>query len=661
MHFLFPAFLAALLVLAIPVIVHLFRFRKYKTVWFTRVRFLKHVEIETRNRNRLKHLVTLAARMAALACLVLAFAVPSCNGPGSGTGITAVSIYIDNSFSMENGTDGSVLFESAKEKARDVIRSYGEAGRFQILSNNPSGPALNFSSAQDALRYVDELRISPKFTGLPAVLRRMREDLATGPGNGVGYVISDMQAAFVRGTDEQTPRPDNLRMIRLGRETRSNIYIDSAWLEQSFIIPGEQNKLVFRVVNRSSEKMEDLPVKLSLGNTLLGMARVTAAPGEIAQGSIPFVPNSSDIQTGLLILDEPGVSFDNQLFVDLSPAGILKVEVRGDNPFVEGVLGSQRLFTKAGAGSGANVLIWTDFSALSSADAGFITARMNEGKTVILAPAAGANLNAVGEQLGFPLFRWVSGRHQIGRSGLSHPFFSRVFNKIPREVQLPEVRNYCSSEGAAGNGDVILALENGDPLLLSFQQGKGRLYLFTSPFEASAGNLVKSSLFLPLLTNAITYGLKSSVLYGIAGSGNMYPLKLRGTNGDAARMLKGENTEVAAELSRRGDGMELYLGVQPEKAGVYRLGDKISEAVAVNYDRRESDPSGAAPEWISLMQRQKGVEWLDAGNAGLAGATVSPAGTQWKLFIWLAAAFFLLEVVALVFWDNFAIRRAATS
>lgn len=663
MHFLFPAFLTALLVLAIPVIVHLFRFRKYKTVRFTRVKFLKNIELETRNRNKLKHLVTMSARMAALACLVLAFAIPSCNGTGSGTGKTAVSIYIDNSFSMENGTDGSVLFESARERAREIIRSYGDAGRFQIVSNNPSGPALNFSSAQDALRFVDELRISPRFVPLPAILKRMREDLSSQAEEGVAYVISDMQAAFVRGTDEKTLRPENLRMIRLGKESRSNIYIDTAWPEQAFIIPGEKNKLIFRVVNGSSEKLEDMPVKLTSGSTLLGIGRVSAAPGESAQASIEFVPATAGVQTGMLSLEEPGISFDNKLHVDLSPAGLVQAEVRGNNPFVNSVLDAQRLFSKSPGADpkGTAVMIWTDFTSVSQADAANISAALNEGKTVILAPAEGADLNTTGEQFGFPKFRWVSGRYQVGRNGLSHPFFGRVFKKIPGEVQMPEIKSYISSEGAGGNGDIILSLENGDPLLLSFQQGKGRLYLFTSPFQAASGNLVKSSLFLPLLTNAMTYGMKSSVLYGIAGSGNMYPLRLKNAGGDAARMLKGEDAEVAAELTRRGDGMELYLGVQPEKAGIYRLGDKAAEVVAVNYDRRESDPAGPSSDWISLMQRQQGVEWLDAGNAGLARAAASPAGAHWKLFIWLAAAFFLLEVVALVFWDNFAVRRAAAT
>ncbi|NNU33958.1 hypothetical protein HK413_06970 [Mucilaginibacter sp. S1162] len=47
MHFLYPAFLFALLSLAIPILVHLFNFRRYQKVYFSNVQFLK----EIRNNN----------------------------------------------------------------------------------------------------------------------------------------------------------------------------------------------------------------------------------------------------------------------------------------------------------------------------------------------------------------------------------------------------------------------------------------------------------------------------------------------------------------------------------------------------------------------------------------------------------------------------------
>ena len=57
MQFLYPTFLWALTALAIPVILHLFYFRRFKKVYFTNVRFLKEVKDETSMRSKLRNLL----------------------------------------------------------------------------------------------------------------------------------------------------------------------------------------------------------------------------------------------------------------------------------------------------------------------------------------------------------------------------------------------------------------------------------------------------------------------------------------------------------------------------------------------------------------------------------------------------------------------------
>ena len=76
MTFLYPAFLFGLFALAIPVIIHLFNFRRFKKVYFTNVRFLKELKQETESKSKLKHLLNLISRLLALSCLVLVFAQP---------------------------------------------------------------------------------------------------------------------------------------------------------------------------------------------------------------------------------------------------------------------------------------------------------------------------------------------------------------------------------------------------------------------------------------------------------------------------------------------------------------------------------------------------------------------------------------------------------
>ena len=73
MQFLYPSFLWALGLIAGPMIVHLFHFRRFRTVYFTNVRFLREVQEETSNRRKIRNLLVLLARCLAVVGLVLAF------------------------------------------------------------------------------------------------------------------------------------------------------------------------------------------------------------------------------------------------------------------------------------------------------------------------------------------------------------------------------------------------------------------------------------------------------------------------------------------------------------------------------------------------------------------------------------------------------------
>ncbi|MCB0819631.1 MAG: BatA domain-containing protein, partial [Bacteroidetes bacterium] len=71
MKFANPQFLWALFSLIIPILIHLFHFRRFKIVYFTNVRFLRELRKETQSRSRIRKLLILIARCLALSALVL--------------------------------------------------------------------------------------------------------------------------------------------------------------------------------------------------------------------------------------------------------------------------------------------------------------------------------------------------------------------------------------------------------------------------------------------------------------------------------------------------------------------------------------------------------------------------------------------------------------
>ena len=100
MSFVYPQFLWALTALAIPILIHLFNFRKTIRIFFSNTRFLKQVKQETTRKRKLKQYLILASRLLFIFFLVMAFAQPFLPAKEQMTAGKEIIIYLDNSFSM---------------------------------------------------------------------------------------------------------------------------------------------------------------------------------------------------------------------------------------------------------------------------------------------------------------------------------------------------------------------------------------------------------------------------------------------------------------------------------------------------------------------------------------------------------------------------------
>ena len=162
MNFVFPWFLLALLSLAIPVIIHLFYFRRFKKVYFSDIRFLKQVQEEKSTIEKLKKRLILASRLLALLFLVLAFVQPFIgNNSAKNKGTSAVCIYVDNSYSMGLKTGGEAALAIAKTKAKEIAKAFAENSKFALLTNDADGTYQRWMQQQDFLAAIDKIELSP--------------------------------------------------------------------------------------------------------------------------------------------------------------------------------------------------------------------------------------------------------------------------------------------------------------------------------------------------------------------------------------------------------------------------------------------------------------------------------------------------------------------
>ncbi|HPH81290.1 MAG TPA: BatA domain-containing protein, partial [Flavobacteriales bacterium] len=249
MKFANPIFFWALLSLLVPIIIHLFHFRKFKTIYFTNVRFLRELKQETQSRSRLRHLLILLSRCLALTALVFAFAQPVI--PSSAkqrTGSRAISIYIDNSFSLDAQAESGSLLELARKHALDIVRSYKPADRFQLLTNDFEGRHQQLLSREQFEQMLDELKPSPVSRTLTEVVKR-QEDLVRQEkmDNGILYLLSDFQK---NTSDFSTLKPDtafDLNCIHLKAQVSDNLSIDSCWFETPFRERSKPDQLAFQI------------------------------------------------------------------------------------------------------------------------------------------------------------------------------------------------------------------------------------------------------------------------------------------------------------------------------------------------------------------------------------------------------------------------------
>ena len=192
-------FLFALLALAIPILIHLFNFRKFKRVYFTNVRFLKEVKQDTKARNKLKNILILVSRLLAVLFLVLAFAQPYLPSEKQAVtkGIKVMSIYVDNSFSMDAlGKTGSLL-EIAKQNAREIAMAYKPNDQFQLLTNDFEGRHQRLVSREEFLELLDEVKLSPVVRLISEVTKRQQDAINSAKeinaNNKQAFLISDFQ------------------------------------------------------------------------------------------------------------------------------------------------------------------------------------------------------------------------------------------------------------------------------------------------------------------------------------------------------------------------------------------------------------------------------------------------------------------------------------
>ena len=696
MQFLFPLFLTAAAAIAIPIIIHLFYFRRFKKVYFTNVRFLQEVKDITSNRQKLRNLLVLLMRCLAIIFLVLAFAQPFL--PRSSAvkqGEKAVSIFVDNSFSMAALSKDAPLLELAKQRARDIITAYGPADRFQVLTTDFEGRDQRLIGKEDALSRVEEIRIGPATRELSKVLTRQQQCLNTGKAeNKIAFLISDFQeniADFKTFTD--TLIEVNLVPMRAVRE--NNISIDSAWFESPVQILNQPAKLLVKVSNRGDEEADE--VRLSLRHD--GQAKPVGALSIPARSSRLDTVSFTILHSGwheakLSVTDFP-VQFDDDYYLSFQVAEriqVLCINGQQANKYLNNAFAGARYFNMDNADVRSldyskfpnyQLIILNEPTLITSGLAQELKNFAQNGGNVLVFPAQNADLNSYNGFLqnfdAGTLGAYEPSPREASQVNTEEFVFRDVFLNKSANLRLPSTQG--NFKIAPNRGEHILTYRDGSAMLSKFPAGEGALYLFAAPLDEKANDLVRNGeIFVPLLFKTAIAGSKGRQIaytigkdevleakHQVSASGEMV-YKLRQTVDDGRPTAGGSTSDRQPSTVNRqpsgefipeqrilGAKVLLTPGTQVRDAGWYRLGlrtDSTLAEYAFNYDRRESDLRYRTEE--SLAEGLPSNMKVLAENAEANFTQVVNEENQgvvlWRWCLMFALLFLALEVLFLRLW-----------
>lgn len=682
MKFLHPEFLYALFALAIPIIIHLFNFRRYKRVAFTNVGFLREVRDRTQATQKVKHLLVLLSRLLLLAFLIMAFAQPVIPKKDAATARAekAVSIFVDNSFSMQAENEEGNLLLQALEKARSVAQSYSPTAEFQLLTHGFEGKHQRFTTREDFLDQLDDIDITAQSRKLSEITSRQQDLLKTADGKAQhAYIISDFQQYMCDFEAVPSDTSIQVQYIPIGIQSSANVYIDSLWFNTPFHNLNQQEKLNIRIQNHSEKSAEDLPMNVWLDGAQASVGTYHTTPRNHTDTALYFNNDDPGIRHGYVDIDDYPITYDDQYYFTYSVDSTLKVleitgenlesnqsyfsRIFGDDPLYEYNQVSVRMIDYSDL-KNSHFIVLNELDALSSGLRNALYDFVENGGSVFLVPGAsidGTSLNEFTQLFQGPAFtEVVETDSKVGDIDTEAPFFANLFERIPRNMDLPKVlSHYRLTSKVTGKDRALMRLQNGNPFLSHVSHGLGNLYISAVPLVTENNNFARHAIFVASVlrmselsrpSTAISYSLASELAIS---TGNHLP------SGDDVFNIKSVegDFEFIPEFNLIDGKGFLFIRDQISEAGNYvlQLGGRDLMGLAFNYPRSESvldyysgtNLRNALDEYgltgVSLIEK--------SGDALEASLMDMESGKKlWKIFLIIALLFVLIETLLLKFW-----------
>ncbi len=661
-----------LLLVFIPIIIHLFNFRRYRKVYFTNVKLLSAVRQNSKKQSRLKHLLLLVNRLFFVICLVLIFAGPYIpSGEKESTSGTRMSLFVDNSLSMEAKNDRGELFEQAKQIALNIVRSLPDNAQIVIHSASNLS-SQSFVSKEKATELLNEIKIQPVALDLNALVH-VQNDLIEKNADLRSVFITDFQKNGIDADLEYFG--DNLLLLPLQAELNDNISIDSVWFENVALLRAEQLKMFVSVRNWSNSTLDNLNVQVMVNDTLFGIANVSIPPNQstIAEVAVSF--NKSGFKTARVVIDDYPVNFDDVWYLSFKVREKFNVYcVNGvgvQNSIIEDFYQSDSIFLLSidsensidySLLSNADVLVVNQLEQWSSGFSAALKNYLTAGGCVVLFPSLSSRqenyLKFVDDVVDAQVLSLDSVKMLMDNVDFDSPYFKGVFDEIPDLIDYPYAQQYFYyHRDNSTEVEKILSFKNEDALLLKKHVAKGELFLWSVPFDSEITNLQNNPIIYSLMHQISTQVRQENSISNILFSDALIAVNTPKLDGNELRLKSpnADNEWMPNVLNKNGNAY-IRLSEFPENAGNYSLetDDLFVQHISLNYSREESNLELYSADSLKYLFQPNEFVYLGEASNYLSSEKMLAQAQQEQatlvdLFIWLTLLFLFLESLIIRF------------
>lgn len=669
-----PEYLFFLFAIAIPIIIHLFSFRKYKKVYFHNLQLIKNIQIEQNStKSKLKELLILISRIGMITFLVLAFAQPYI--PHDNNHIhksdEAIAIYIDNSFSTQSESENGIVLEFEKKKAIEITDAYSAETKFYLFTNNSNSTEYIAKTREEIKNEISELTLSPNKLLLSNVLKKINTCAKTNDIFLNCHIVSDMQKNTFDIEKIQTDSSYRLTFYPIENQEINNISIDSCYFENQHHIAGQPEKITALVSNNSDETFSNFPIKLYINDTLRALSSATLKPHAKISVPIEYNVSSKGILSGKLELEDYPILYDNTFYFSYSvenQINILDLNEGTANKNIVALCKDNNSFLIVSQSiksvdystlTNYHVIILDELQTIPSGLIAELNKMNSIGKTIVCIPSENIDIESYNNFISsFGRQHFVqkdSTKNRIEFVDEQNSIFKNVFENTSQTISYPEIFMHYQLEPQSNNA--LITLENKNAFLSQISSKNCVLFLFSSPLSSKHGNFVISPLFVGI-HNILTYVSNSNELQTTIGnSTELFSAKF---NNNEALHIENKANQIDVIPQYHNDLQTSKIIINPMQqittAGNYFITQKSDAicGISYNYDRSES-----IFEFYSPNEIENFIEHIP--NSSVVNPTHEITNTLkeldegtplWRIALFTAIFFVLTEIFLITFYDK---------